>query len=86
MRPRGVTAVRSVLRGACAAACISVLLSQVSQAIEMRRGYIRETQVLSCVNRCDFLHLEPDSGYSFINLASDPNSPVNLTTYLDMHV
>ena len=86
MQDPGLNTVRLVFRTVFPVALITLLLSGNSSAIEKRRGYVRETRILTCLDRCDFFHLDPDSGYSFIFLRADPWSTVNLTTYLDMHV
>lgn len=63
-----------------------ILLCGNVSAIEKMRGYVRQTQIFTCINGCDYFHLDPDSGYTFIYLRADPNSSVNLTPYVDMHV
>src|SRR5258708_36505758 len=57
-----------------------------SSAFESRRGYVRSNQFPSCANRCDLFLLDPDSGFSGVNLTNDPFSTVNLNSYVDKHV
>jgi type IX secretion system substrate protein len=81
-----VTRVRFLSRAVCLSAIFSLLLQENLSAFETMRGYVRLTEFPSCINRCDILFLEPDSGFSLVSLTKDLNSTVNLSNYIDMHV
>ncbi len=65
---------------------LSLLLAGSAEGIEHRRGYVRLTPELICLNRCDFYNLEPDSSYEFTFLRPDPTTAIDLNQYVDMHV